>query len=140
MADTIGQEAINLYLDNGLDELVVVHSHFKSMIKQELTVERLLPIVPVTPADTMYRCTITEPVEEQEILQTLLPMYLKARIYGILRDSYTAELASRMRAMDNATRNAGTLIETITLEMNKVRQALITREIAEIIATNEVVK
>jgi F-type H+-transporting ATPase subunit gamma len=140
MADTIGQEAINLYLDNGLDALVVVHSHFKSMIKQELVIERLLPIEPVVPTDTLYRCTITEPVEEQEILQTLLPMYLKAKIYGILRDSFAAELASRMRAMDNATRNAGTLIDTITLEMNKVRQALITREIAEIIATNEVVK
>jgi F-type H+-transporting ATPase subunit gamma len=140
MADAIGQEAINLYLDEGLDELVVVRSHFKSMIKQQLTVERLLPLSPVTPADSLYRCTITEPEEEVEILQTLLPMYVKARFYGILRDSYTAELAARMRAMDNATRNAGTLIDTITLEMNKVRQALITREIAEIIATNEVVK
>jgi F-type H+-transporting ATPase subunit gamma len=67
-------------------------------------------------------------------------MYLKARLYGILRASFTAELAARMLAMDNATRNAGTLIDTITLEMNKVRQAVITRELAEIIATNEVVK
>jgi F-type H+-transporting ATPase subunit gamma len=140
MADTIGQEAMSLFLEQGLDELVVIRSHFKSMIKQELTVERLLPIEPVVPADTAYRGTITEPEDEQEILQTLLPMYLKARFYGILRDSYTAELAARMRAMDNATRNAGTLIDSITLEMNKVRQALITREIAEIIATNEVVK
>jgi F-type H+-transporting ATPase subunit gamma len=140
MADTIGQEAIKLYLDHGLDELVVVRSHFKSMIKQELTVERLLPIEPKLPEDSLYRCTITEPEEEQEILQTLLPMYLKARLYGILRASFTAELAARMLAMDNATRNAGTLIDTITLEMNKVRQAVITRELAEIIATNEVVK
>jgi F-type H+-transporting ATPase subunit gamma len=139
-ADSIGQEAINLFLDEGLDELVVVRSHFKSMIKQQLTIERLLPIVPTVPEDSLYRSTITEPEEDNEILQTLLPMYMKARIYGILRDSYTAELAARMRAMDNATRNAGTLIDTITLEMNKVRQALITREIAEIIATNEVVK
>ena len=140
MAETIGQEAINLFLDNGLDELMVMRSHLKSMIKQEFTVERLLPIEPKPPQDSLYRCTITEPVEEQEILQSLLPMYMKARFYGILRDSYTAELAARMRAMDNATRNAGTLIDTITLEMNKARQALITREIAEIIATNEVVK
>ena len=140
IADTIGQEVLKLYLEEQLDELVVVRSNFKSMIKQQVVVSRLLPVEPGIPDDPLYRCTITEPPEEDEVLETLLPMFLNARLYGFLRDSYTAELSARMRAMDNATRNAGTLIDTITLEMNKVRQAMITREIAEIIATNEVVK
>jgi F-type H+-transporting ATPase subunit gamma len=67
-------------------------------------------------------------------------MLVKAKVYSLLRESYVSELSSRMRAMDNATNNAGTLIDKITLEMNKVRQANITRELAEIIGTNEVIK
>jgi F-type H+-transporting ATPase subunit gamma len=140
MADTIGQEVLRLYLDEKLAELVVVHSHFKSRIKQQLTVTKLLPVVPVAPKDTLYRSTMLEPPEEEEVLAALMPMYVKAKLYGIMRDSFAAELAARMSAMDNATRNAGSLIDSITLEMNKARQAMITREIAEIIATNEVVK
>jgi len=138
-ADTIGQEALKLYCDESLCEYVIVHSHFKSMIKQHLTMTRLLPVEP-SPRDNLFRSTIIEPAEEEAVLQALLPMYVKAKMYGILRDSFTAELAARMRAMDNATRNAGSLIDSITLEMNKVRQAVITRELSEIIATNEVVK
>jgi F-type H+-transporting ATPase subunit gamma len=83
---------------------------------------------------------MVEPAEEEAMLGVLLPMYVKSKIYGILRSSFAAELAARMRAMDNATRNAGSLIDSVTLEMNKVRQAVITRELSEIIATNEVVR
>jgi F-type H+-transporting ATPase subunit gamma len=140
MADKIGQEVLKAYQDGQLTSLYVVYSHFKSMIKQQVARVRLLPVEPVPPQGTLHRCMMYEPLEEEEVLQTLVPMYLKARIYAMMRDSFAAELAARMRAMDNATRNAGELIESITLEMNKVRQAVITREIAEIIATNEVVK
>jgi F-type H+-transporting ATPase subunit gamma len=140
LADKIGQEVYDIYIKEKLSELVVVHSHFKSRIKHELTVTRLLPIEPVMPKDNQYRSMMIEPAEEEAVLAALLPMYVKAKLYGIMRDSYAAELAARMSAMDNATRNAGDLIDSITLEMNKVRQAVITREIAEIISTNEVVK
>jgi F-type H+-transporting ATPase subunit gamma len=139
-ADMIGKEALKLYFEEGLCGYTVVHSHLKSRIKQQLTVTKLLPVEPSAPKDALFRCTMIEPAEEEEVLQALVPMYLKAKIYSILRDSFAAELAARLSAMDNATRNAGTLIDTITLEMNKVRQAMITRELAEIIATNEVVK
>lgn len=140
IADTIGQEAMELFLSEKLDELTIVHSRFKSMMKQEVALETLLPITPEATKDALCRSTVLEPADEREVLQIMIPMYLKARFYAILRDSYAAELAARMSAMDNATRNADTLIYTVTLEMNKGRQALITREIAEIIATNEVVK
>ncbi|MBN1129121.1 MAG: ATP synthase F1 subunit gamma [Chitinispirillaceae bacterium] len=140
MADKIGQELFKVYQEQELSELIVVNSHFKSMIKQQVTTLRLLPIEALPPAGNAHRGMIYEPEEEVEVLSTLVPMYLKAKMYALLRDSFAAELAARMRAMDNATRNAGGLIDSITLEMNKVRQAVITRELAEIIATNEVVK
>ena len=139
-ADAIGREALRMYFEEELCGYTVVHSHLKSRIKQQLTVTRLLPVEPSAPKDALFRCTMIEPAQEEDVLQELMPMYLKAKLYSILRDSFAAELAARLSAMDNATRNAGTLIDTITLEMNKVRQAMITRELAEIIATNEVVK
>jgi F-type H+-transporting ATPase subunit gamma len=140
LADTIGQELYKAYQEEDLSELIVVHSHFKSMIKQQVSLQRLLPIEAVPPQGTAHRGMLCEPADEEMLLMKLLPIYLNARLYAALRDSFAAELAARMRAMDNATRNAGSLIDSITLEMNKVRQAVITREIAEIIATNEVVK
>jgi F-type H+-transporting ATPase subunit gamma len=140
IAETIGQELFTAYQEQNLSELIVVNSHFKSMIKQQVTTLRLLPVEIVPPQGNSYRSTICEPEEEEEVLAALIPLYLKAKIFAVLRDSFAAELAARMRAMDNATRNAGELIDSITLEMNKVRQAVITRELAEIIATNEVVK
>jgi F-type H+-transporting ATPase subunit gamma len=140
MAETIGMELYKAYQEEDLSELIVVYSHFKSMIKQQVSVLRLLPIEVVPPQGNSYRSMLCEPSDEEMMLHKLIPMYLTARLYGALRDSFAAELAARMRAMDNATRNAGGLIDSITLEMNKVRQAVITRELAEIIATNEVVK
>ena len=140
MADTIGQELYKAYHEEDLSELIVVHSHFQSMIKQKVSSLRLLPIEATVPQGNAYRSMLCEPADEEMMLNKLIPMYLTARLYAALRDSFTAELAARMRAMDNATRNAGSLIDSITLEMNKVRQAVITRELAEIIATNEVVK
>jgi F-type H+-transporting ATPase subunit gamma len=140
MAETIGRELYKAYQEEDLTELVVVHSHFKSMIKQQVSSPRLLPIEAIPPQGNAYRGMLCEPSDEEMMLNKLIPMYLTARLYAALRDSFTAELAARMRAMDNATRNAGSLIDSITLEMNKVRQAVITRELAEIIATNEVVK
>jgi F-type H+-transporting ATPase subunit gamma len=141
IADRLGGEAIDLFLEENLSELVVVHSRFGSMMKQQMSVTTLLPVeVPAGRGDCQARRTMVEPAEEEAMLGVLLPMYVKSKIYGILRSSFAAELAARMRAMDNATRNAGSLIDSVTLEMNKVRQAVITRELSEIIATNEVVR
>jgi F-type H+-transporting ATPase subunit gamma len=140
MAETIGQELYKAYQEEDLAELIVVHSHFKSMIKQQVSLLRLLPIEAIPPQGNAHRGMLSEPADEEMMLTKLVPLYLNARLYAALRDSFAAELAARMRSMDNATRNAGSLIDSITLEMNKVRQSVITREIAEIIATNEVVK
>jgi F-type H+-transporting ATPase subunit gamma len=105
-ADMIGKEALKLYFEEGLCGYTVVHSHLKSRIKQQLTVTKLLPVEPSAPKDALFRCTMIEPAEEEEVLQALVPMYLKAKIYSILRDSFAAELAARLSAMDNATRKS----------------------------------
>lgn len=138
LADKLEQEIFKQLFDDSISSIVVVSTKFKSMIKKEVSKTILLPIIPdknIKPAGSLF-----EPDDSDQFLKSMVPMLVKARLYSLLRESYVAELSSRMRAMDNATTNAGTLIEKITLEMNKVRQATITRELAEIIGTNEVIK
>jgi F-type H+-transporting ATPase subunit gamma len=138
LADKLEQEIFKQFSENSISSIVVVSAKFKSMIKKEVSRTILLPIIPdknIKPAGSLF-----EPEDSDQFLKSMVPMLVKAKIYSLLRESYVAELSSRMRAMDNATTNAGTLIEKITLEMNKVRQATITRELAEIIGTNEVIK
>jgi F-type H+-transporting ATPase subunit gamma len=139
-ADQVGQEILKQYVEQQLTLVQVAGGSFKSMIKQQVAVTNLLPIRYSCNDTQACRDMIYEPIGEDELLHSLIPFYVKARLYALLCESFTAELAARMWAMDNATNNADTLIDEIKLEMNKVRQAVITREIAEIIGTNEVVK
>jgi F-type H+-transporting ATPase subunit gamma len=108
------------------------------MIKKEITKTSLLPVI----IDKNVKSTgcLYEPMDEDELLSSTIPFVIKACLYKLLRESYVAELAQRMRAMDNATTNAGIIVDKITLEMNKARQANITRELTEIIGSNEVIK
>ncbi|NLD93364.1 MAG: ATP synthase F1 subunit gamma [Fibrobacter sp.] len=137
-SDKLGTEILKKFDDEHLTSVVVVSAHFKSMIKKEVLKTTLLPLF----IDKSIKSTgcMYEPEDEDELLVSTLPFVVNASIYKLMRESYVAEIAQRMRAMDNATTNAGTLIEKITLEMNKVRQGNITRELAEIIGTNEVIK
>ena len=139
-AERIGQDILQQYLELELTEVQVTSGSFQSMIKQQIKSTRLLPVAVSVPGPVACRDMLYEPVDEDELLRSFVPFYIKARLYALLCESFTAELAARMWAMDNATNNADTLIDKIRLEMNKVRQAVITREIAEIIGTNEVVK
>lgn len=137
-ADKLEKEIFNQFDNNSISSILVVSAKFKSMIKKEVSKSILLPIIPdrnIKPVGSLF-----EPDDSDELLSSLVPMLVKAKVYSLIRESYVSELSSRMRAMDNATNNAGTLIDKITLEMNKVRQANITRELAEIIGTNEVIK
>jgi F-type H+-transporting ATPase subunit gamma len=101
----------------------------------------LLPVslsqAPAGSGTTVFDC---EPSNPDEIIASVIPLWFKSRIYSLVTQSAAAELAERMRAMDNATRNAGTLIDQLTLEVNKTRQANITRELTEITGTGEVIK
>ncbi len=142
IADKVVNEVLRVYNEKNLTELWIVSATFKSAIKREVAALQLLPLA-VSGEQTekeISREIDVEPAEPAEVLKTLIPQWLKGQLYKMIRHSYAAELAARMNAMDNATRNAGEFIETQTLEMNKVRQAVITREIAEITGTSEVMQ
>ncbi len=128
------------YSAGEVDAVYVVYNQFKSVLAQKLTVDKLLPIDPedIAGPDTHgAKPSVVDYLYEQppqEILNRLLPRYVETQVYRYLLESTAAEFAARMTAMDSATNNAGELIEKLTLHMNKVRQAAITKEIIEVVS------
>ena len=133
----LGQALVDHYVATRLDRVVVVYNEFKSAIQQNVVVEQLLPIVP-DPADVhaITSDIIYEPGEAQ-VLDAILPLFVKVQVWRILLESFAAEMGARMTAMDNATQNAQELVESLTLTYNKARQAAITREILEVVSGAE---
>jgi F-type H+-transporting ATPase subunit gamma len=127
----IARKAIDLYVNEHIDAVYVVFNEFKSVVSQKLTVTRVLPVE--MPQET-------EPVDyifEQppiEMLAALLPRYVEMEFYRAVLESAAAEHAARMTAMEAATSNAGDMIDRLTLFMNRVRQASITKEIIEVVS------
>jgi F-type H+-transporting ATPase subunit gamma len=119
-----------------VSSVYLVYNEFRSVISQRVVVERLLPIAPITPKSEAMGASIDYLFEPspQELLATLLPYHVSVQVMRALLESSAAEHAARMTAMDAATRNAKEMVERLTLYMNKVRQAAITREIIEIVA------
>jgi F-type H+-transporting ATPase subunit gamma len=133
-AERIARELIEAYTGGRYDRVHVIYNQFKSMMLQELTEEQLLPVVPaVEPARASGREYLFEP-SAQEILEELLPRYLSFQVYRILLESQAAEHAARMTAMDAATKNASEMIDGLTLQYNRARQAAITKEIIEVVS------
>jgi F-type H+-transporting ATPase subunit gamma len=120
----------------GVDEIHVVYTDFVSMLTQQPVVHRLLPLVIEETTDEPTSGPIPiydfEPSPE-DVLDALLPLYVESRVFYALLDSAAAEIAARRRAMKSATDNAHDLIEQLTREANKARQAEITQEISEIV-------
>lgn len=139
-AQAIATELAWHYYDENVSQLIFIYNEFKSIIKQQVVVKKILPFdagtIRAGVASSQY---LYEP-EEEKVVRRLFFKYFACRLYSILRESYAAELAARMTAMDQATKNAHELIDTLTLEMNKVRQAGITRELADIVGTSEVLR
>ena len=140
----IGHNIVSQYQEGAFDEGYVVYNEFKSVMQQEVTVEKWLPIEPLhEPNEKENRYTgggyLYEP-DEKELLETLLPKYFEIQTYRILLESAAAEQAARMTAMDGATRNAGELIKKVTLFYNKTRQAAITKELMDIVGGSEALK
>jgi F-type H+-transporting ATPase subunit gamma len=137
-ARTLATLAADDYTAGAVDAVYILYNEFKSILQQRIVVEQLLPIKAsdisaepgaVAPAiDYLY-----EP-SAQEIFDELLPTYLFVEVWQALVESAAAEHAARMTAMDSASRNAGEVIDSLTLYMNKVRQAGITREIIEVVS------
>jgi F-type H+-transporting ATPase subunit gamma len=127
----VAQRVIDRFEKGETDAVYLVVNHFKNVVTAELTIERILPVV-VPEA----RVTIDYIYEQppHELLRGLLPRYIQAQILRAMLESSAAEQAARMTAMDAASSNAADVIDKLTLNMNRVRQASITREIIEIVS------
>jgi F-type H+-transporting ATPase subunit gamma len=139
-AREIASLVTDLYAGEKIDSVYIVFSEFKTVMTPNLVVEKLLPVEAIraeeeTPAEQASAKVdyIYEQPEEQ-ILDKLLPRYVETQILRAMLESSAAEHAARMTAMESATQNAGEVIEALTLHMNKVRQAAITKEIIEIVS------
>ena len=122
--------------DETLDKVFLVFTQFKSVISQEVKVEQLLPIPRIEPAEAETAAQ-AEYIYEQpasEIFGKLLPKQVETQIYRSMLESVASEQGARMTAMDSASKNAGELIDTLTLNMNRIRQAAITKEIIEVVS------
>jgi F-type H+-transporting ATPase subunit gamma len=134
-AAEVANAAIEDFISGQASSVHLVYNEFKSVMSQRILVEQLLPI-PRLELDTKAGPTIDylyEPGPE-EIFRDLLPRYVQAQVYRALLESNAAFFAAQMTAMDAATRNSAEMLENLTLYMNKVRQAAITREIIEVVS------
>ena len=143
-AQAVSHRVAELFTESEVDRVVLVYNTYVSALTQRVTEQDILPISPdILETDEEERRTdvmrgdfIFEP-EPEEILERLLPVYLETQIYRALLESTASEQGARMTAMRNASKNAGELIDTLTLRMNRARQAEITQEILEVVAGAE---
>src|SRR6187399_903343 len=143
-AQAIAHRVAELFTEGEVDRVVLVYNTYVSALTQRVTDQDILPISPEIletddeerDADTLRGDFIFEP-EPEEILERLLPVYLETQIYRALLESAASEQGARMTAMRNASKNAGELIDTLTLRMNRARQAEITQEILEVVGGAE---
>jgi F-type H+-transporting ATPase subunit gamma len=130
----------SLYTENKIDAVYAVFSEFKSVIAPNLVTEKLLPVEKIEAGEETETQAASEQIDYiyeqpvEQILDRLLPRYVETQVLRALLESSAAEHAARMAAMEAATKNAGDVIEALTLHMNKVRQAAITKEIIEIVS------
>jgi len=140
VAREIANLVSELYAKDEIDAVYVVFSEFKNVMAPTLVVDKLLPVEKVKEDSETEASTASAQVDyiyeqpEQQILDRLLPRYIETQILRVMLESCAAEYAARMTAMEAATRNAGEVIDALTLHMNKVRQAAITKEIIEIVS------
>jgi F-type H+-transporting ATPase subunit gamma len=160
-AKEVAARIAELYTAKEVDAVYAIYNEFKNVLVQKLRTEKLLPLdpavfesaagekeretdghggakesLPVTPAPSGTALLVDYIYEEPiaDIFNTLVPRYLEAEVFRVLLESAAAEHAARMTAMDSATRNASELIDKLTLQMNKIRQAAITKELIEVVS------
>jgi F-type H+-transporting ATPase subunit gamma len=128
LADTM----MKRYRDEEIDSVWITYNEFKSVIAQKLTITRVLPVTLPESGDAPPEYIFEQP--PLQLLEALLPKYVQTEMYRALLESGAAQQAARMTAMESATSNAGDMIDRLTLFMNRVRQASITREIIEVVS------
>lgn len=142
----IAERIATLFENGEFDVCTVIFNRFQSAMTQHVTPQQIIPF-PIATADGEAESAAAETTgaggmyilepEESEILEALLPRNLAVQIHHALTESYASEQGSRMTAMDNATRNAGDMIDKLTLTYNRTRQAVITKELIEIVSGAE---
>ena len=146
-AKAIAQMAIDAFVSGEVDRVVLVYNEFKSVMTQRVVVDQLLPIARAdvdegaqaglqggSPGEGYLPVEYLYEPSPQEIFNQLLPRYVEVQVYRALLESNAAFFAAQMTAMDTATKNSADMIADLTLYMNKVRQAAITREIIEVVS------
>ena len=138
-AQAIAHYVAELYSEQEVDRVVVIYNHFESALTQRVVAQEVLPIPESLlegdddSSQALLGDFIYEP-EPEQILERLLPVYVETELYRALLESAASEQGARMTAMRNASKNAGELIDSLTLQMNRARQAEITQEILEVVA------
>ena len=140
-AADVGKHIVERFTVGEADEIYLLYNEFKSVMQQNVTLEKLLPVEPPAEADPFMAAVdyLYEPTPE-EILGSILPKHIEVQVYRSMLESQASEMGARMTAMDSATRNAKDMIERLTLKFNKQRQAAITKEISEIVGGAEAQK
>jgi F-type H+-transporting ATPase subunit gamma len=137
-AEAIADDLIGRFEQGEFDIAHLIYPVFRSALAQDPTVDQLIPVPsPESDAGTGGDAVVDYEPGEEEILEELLPRYVKTQLFGSLLEREASEQGASMTAMDNATRNAGDLINKLTIQYNRSRQAAITTELIEIIAGAE---
>jgi F-type H+-transporting ATPase subunit gamma len=133
-ARDIAESITQAYTDAEVDAVYIVYNEFKSVIQQRVVTEKVLPLSQTELQETAPQADYIFEQAPQEIFNRLLPRYVEIQIYRALLESAASEHGARMASMDTASRNAGEMIDMLTLNMNRIRQAAITREIIEVVS------
>jgi F-type H+-transporting ATPase subunit gamma len=137
VAREISELVTELYEKEEVDAVYIIFSEFKTVMTANLVVEKLLPVGEIHEEESSESASQVDYIYEQrpeQILDRLLPRYVETQVLRAMLESSAAEHAARMTSMESATKNAGEVIQALTLHMNKVRQAAITKEIIEIVS------
>ena len=137
VAREISSLVTELYKKEEIDAVYIIFSEFKTVMTANLVVEKLLPVGEIREEESTKGASQVDYIYEQppeQILDRLLPRYIETQVLRAMLESSAAEHAARMTSMESATKNAGEVIQALTLHMNKVRQAAITKEIIEIVS------
>ena len=137
-AELIGHEIITLFKQNQFDKCILFYNNFKNVITQIPQAQQIIPAETNSSKEKEKNLTSYEfEPEEDEILEDLLPKNISTQVFKAFLENAASEQGSRMTAMDNATRNAGELVDKLTINYNRSRQASITKELIEIISGAE---
>ena len=141
-AQAIAKDLVDRYITDGIDVVHLAYANFRSTLVQEPTVEQIIPVAvkaieEATPAKGGAPAAVEYEPDEEEILADLLPRNIAVQIYRALLENQAGFYGSQMTAMDNATRNAGDMINRLSIQYNRQRQAAITTELVEIISGAE---